>query len=159
MLDEEQDVQAAQEHGVDVEEVGREDRLRLSVQERPPGLPRPGGRRVDAGVLEDLPHRRRGQPVPKAGQLAVDAPVPPARVLPCHLQHQRPHGGGGARPPGSAARIAPVGPRRLRGLDLALEHGDLVPQDEDLGILGAVGASDQGKPAEHAQDRQVGESQ
>jgi len=42
---------------------------------------------------------------------------------------------------------------------LALEHGDLVPQDEDLGILGAVGASDQGKPAEHAQDRQVGESQ
>jgi hypothetical protein len=39
VLDEEQHVQAAQQHGVDVEEVGGEDRLGPGVQERPPGLP------------------------------------------------------------------------------------------------------------------------
>ena len=44
VLDEEQHVQAAQEHGIDVEEVGRQDRLRLGFQERPPGLPGLPGR-------------------------------------------------------------------------------------------------------------------
>jgi hypothetical protein len=52
----------------------------------------------------------------------------------------------------------PVGPRQPQGLDLTLEHGDLVPQDQDLGVLGTVGAGEQGKPAEHAQHRQVGKS-
>jgi hypothetical protein len=57
MLDEEQHVQAAQEHRVDMEEVRRQDRLRLRIQERTPCLPGPSGRGVDARVLEDLPHR------------------------------------------------------------------------------------------------------
>ena len=109
----------------------------------------------------------------------------PARVVPGHLQHQRPHGRDGPGSPGSAPRISPalpdqagmaaqqrargddqvqlaeggrgaaagparpgspVGPRQLRGLDLALENGDLVAQDEDLSVLGAVGAGEQGKP-------------
>jgi hypothetical protein len=34
-----------------------------------------------------------------------------------------------------------------------------MPQDQDLSVLGTVGAREQGKPAEHAQHRQVGESQ
>jgi hypothetical protein len=34
-----------------------------------------------------------------------------------------------------------------------LEHDDLVAQDEDLGLLGAVGAGQQDKPAEHAEHR------
>jgi hypothetical protein len=38
-----------------------------------------------------------------------------------------------------------------------LEHGDLVTQDEDLGVLGTVVAGEQGEPAEHAEHRQVGE--
>ena len=42
--------------------------------------------------------------------------------------------------------------------DLALEHGDLVAQEEDLGILGAVGAGEQGKPAEHAEHCQISQS-
>jgi hypothetical protein len=42
--------------------------------------------------------------------------------------------------------------------DLALEHGDLVPQDENLGVLGLAGPGDQGEPAEHAQYSLVGES-
>jgi hypothetical protein len=32
-------------------------------------------------------------------------------------------------------------------------------QDEDLGVLGTVRPGEQGKPAEHAQHRQVRESQ
>jgi hypothetical protein len=36
VLDEEQHIQAAQEHGMDVEQVRREDRLRLGFQECPP---------------------------------------------------------------------------------------------------------------------------
>jgi hypothetical protein len=52
----------------------------------------------------------------------------------------------------------PVGPGQLRGLDLALEHGDLVTQDQYLGVLGLIGAGEQGQPAEHAQHRQIGES-
>jgi hypothetical protein len=43
MLDEEQHVQAAQEHGVDVEEVRGEDRRGLGGQERLPGLSGPSG--------------------------------------------------------------------------------------------------------------------
>jgi len=41
VLDEEQHTQAAQEHGIDVEEVHGEDRLGLPGQERPPGLGKP----------------------------------------------------------------------------------------------------------------------
>jgi len=51
-----------------------------------------------------------------------------------------------------------VSPGQSRGFDLALEHGDLMAQDQDLGVLGAVGAGEQGKPAEHAEHHQVCES-
>ena len=61
MLNEEQHVQAAQEHRVDVEEVRGEDRLRLGFQERPPGLPGPSGCRVDVRLLEDLPRLCRAK--------------------------------------------------------------------------------------------------
>jgi len=42
-LDHEEHVQAAQEHGIDVEEVGGEGHRSLPGQERPPGLPGPPG--------------------------------------------------------------------------------------------------------------------
>jgi hypothetical protein len=61
MLNEEQHVQAAQEHRVDVEEARGEDRLRLGLQERPPGLPGPSGCRVDVRLLEDLPRLCRAK--------------------------------------------------------------------------------------------------
>jgi hypothetical protein len=60
--------------------------------------------------------------------------------------------------PGQRGQDRPVGPGQPRGLDLALEHGDLVPQDQDLRVLGAVGPGEQSNPAEHAQHHQVGES-
>jgi len=60
--------------------------------------------------------------------------------------------------PGQPSQDRPVSPGQPRCSSMTLENGDLVAQDEDLGILGAVGAGEQGKPAEHAQYRQIGES-
>ena len=60
--------------------------------------------------------------------------------------------------PGQCSKHRPVGPRQPRGLDLPLEDGDLVAQNQDLGILGPIGPGEQGEPAEHAQHRKVGES-
>jgi hypothetical protein len=118
VLNEEQHVQVAQEHGIDMEEVHGEDRLRLSLKKCPPGLPGSSGRRVDGWrpeseteprswtppvdvrIFEDLPHRRRASLYPS---------------------------------PASS-------------------------QDEDLGVLGAVGARQQGKPAEHAERHKISES-
>ena len=60
--------------------------------------------------------------------------------------------------PGQRGQDRPVGPGQPRSLDLALENGDLVPQDQDLGVLGVIGPGEQGEPAEHAEHRRVGES-
>jgi hypothetical protein len=48
VLDDEEDVEAAQEDGVDVGEVDREDRVGLRGQELSPGRAGPSGRRIDA---------------------------------------------------------------------------------------------------------------
>jgi hypothetical protein len=108
VLDKEQHVQAAQEYGVDVEEVRGQDRLCLGSQESPPSLTGSLRRRVDARVLEDLPHRRRRQLVAQTGQFAMDAPVAPARVVPRHLQHQRTDRLRRTRPSRSVAWIRPA---------------------------------------------------
>jgi hypothetical protein len=44
--------------------------------------------------------------------------------------------------PGQGGQDRAVCPGQPRGLDLPLEHGNLVPQDEDLDVLGAVGTSE-----------------
>jgi hypothetical protein len=82
VLDDEQDMHPAQQHGVDVEEVRRQDRRGLRLQERRPGEPGPRRGGVDARVLEDPPDcRGRGRElIAQAGQLAVDAPVAPGRL-------------------------------------------------------------------------------
>jgi len=197
VLDEEQHVQAAQEHGTGVEEVRGQDGLSLAGQERPPGLPGSPGCGAGACVVEDLPYGRWRDRVSQAGQLAVDTPVAPGRIVPCHLQCQRAYGLRPGRPPRSAARAGPapldqigvpvqqrrrgdnprqltepagrqqpgqrghnrpVSPRQPRRPRLALEHGELVAQDADLGVFGAVGAGEQGKPAKRAEHRQISQS-
>jgi hypothetical protein len=52
---------------------------------------------------------------------------------------------GAGQQPGQRGQHRPVGPQQPRVLDLALEHGQLMAQDEDFGVLGAVGAGEQGK--------------
>jgi hypothetical protein len=41
--------------------------------------------------------------------------------------------------PGQRGQDRPVGPKKAPVLDLPLEHGDLMTQ-EDLGVLGTIGA-------------------
>jgi len=55
VLDHDEDVEAAQEDGVDVGEVDREDRMGLRGQELSPGRPGPSGRGIEPSVLKDLP--------------------------------------------------------------------------------------------------------
>ena len=48
--------------------------------------------------LKDLPHGGGGDLDAEDEEFAVDAPVAPARVLPCQAQHQQADGADGARP-------------------------------------------------------------
>ena len=75
VLDHEQDVEAAQEDGVDVGEVDGEDRVSLGGQELAPARSGPLGCGVDARGLQDLPYGGGGHLVAEAGQLAVYASV------------------------------------------------------------------------------------
>jgi hypothetical protein len=61
--------------------------------------------------------------------------------------------------PGQRGQDRPVSRRQPRCPSFALEHGELVAQEEDLGVLGAIQPGEQSKPAEDAEHRHVGESQ
>jgi hypothetical protein len=41
--------------------------------------------------------------------------------------------------PGKRGQRRPVRPGQSGGVDLPLEHGDLMAQDQDLGVLGSIG--------------------
>src|SRR6266511_3748959 len=81
-LDEEQDVEPPEEDGVDCEEVALEDARRLLTKELRPTRLKPPGRRFDPRLAQDRPHCARRDLDAEPDQLALDAPVPPARVLP-----------------------------------------------------------------------------
>ena len=57
VLDRDEDVEAAEEDGVDVGEVDREDGLGLGGQELSPGRPSSSGRGIESCFLQDLPDR------------------------------------------------------------------------------------------------------
>src|ERR1017187_2611739 len=59
-------------------------------------------RRVDPGVLEDLPDRGRRHGDAQSRELAVDPPASPGLVLPGEPQHCRPHLAVRGWPPGPA---------------------------------------------------------
>jgi hypothetical protein len=132
--------------------------------------------RIDAGVVEDLPYRRRRQRVAEAAEFAVDAPVSPGRVVARHFQRQIADNSLGRRAstttgvapaalddggmpaqqgarrddeaklatvpvgeePGQCGEDRAVGPGWPGYFDTALQHGDLVAQDQDLGVFGHV---------------------
>lgn len=60
--------------------------------------------------------------------------------------------------PSEGGQHGAIGPRQPGGLDLLLEHSDLMAQDHDLRVLGTVGPREQGKPAEHPKYSEVGDS-
>lgn len=45
----------------------------------------------------------------------------------------------------------PADPRQPRDLDLALEHGHPMAQDQDFRVLGAAGPGEQSEPAERTE--------
>ena len=60
--------------------------------------------------------------------------------------------------PGQRGQDRAISPGQPGSLDVALEYRDLVAQDEDLDVLGAVGAGEQNEPAGHPEDRQIRDS-
>ena len=80
-LDEEEDVQPFEEHGVDGEEVGLEDARRVLAEKLRPGRLQPARRGFDPGLLQDPPHGARREFDAEPDQLALDSAVPPARIL------------------------------------------------------------------------------
>jgi hypothetical protein len=88
VFDHDEDVEAAQEHGVDVGEVDRKDRAGLRAEELLPGRSGPSRCRIQPGALEDRPDGRGGHGVTKADQLALYSSVAPPRIFAGHPQHQ-----------------------------------------------------------------------
>jgi hypothetical protein len=74
VLDDDQGVEAPQQHGVHVDEIDRKDPAGLRGQELPPGRPRPAGRGIDPGGMPDLPHRGGRDGVAELDELALDPP-------------------------------------------------------------------------------------
>ena len=101
MLDDDQGVEAPQQHGVHVDEVDRENAAGLRGQELLPGRARAAGRGVDPGVVQDLPHRGGGDRVAEPDEFALHAPVPPRRILRRHADHELADRGCRGRPPGT----------------------------------------------------------
>jgi len=77
VFEEGQCVEACAEHGVEVQEVRRDDALGLGSEELTPGRAGAAWCWVDARVVQDLPDRRRGDSVAKPYQFTVDAAVSP----------------------------------------------------------------------------------
>lgn len=83
-------VQTLAEHGVDVEEVRRDDALRPRGQKLPPGRTASPQCRIDARAVQYLPDRRGAQAMTKPSQLAMDPPMSPLRILSGKPEHERP---------------------------------------------------------------------
>jgi hypothetical protein len=60
--------------------------------------------------------------------------------------------------PGQRRQDRPLSPGQPRCPYLALEYNDLVTEDKDLNVLGAIGPGEQAEPAEYPDHRQIGES-
>jgi hypothetical protein len=99
VLDDDQDVEAAQEDGVDVGEADRKDRVSLRRQELPPGRAGPPGSGVDAGGRENLPDRGGRYSVAESDELRGCVGSPSWGSL------------------GPSCRSAPEGPWLAKGVD------------------------------------------
>ena len=100
VLDEHQDVQSLQLHGVHLEEVDGENPGGLGTQELPPGRACAAGSRLDARVAQDLPDRGLRDRHAEFGYLAVDPAVSPQRILLRQPDDDAGDAGYRRRPPG-----------------------------------------------------------
>ena len=60
--------------------------------------------------------------------------------------------------PGQGGEQRTVSPVQLRAGDLTTKHRDLVPEDQDLRVLGSVTARQEHHPAEHPDHEEVNET-
>ena len=81
MLDEHQDMQSPEEHGVHVQEIDCDDPGSLGVQELAPARTRAARCRIDAGRRQDLPHGGGRDCYAELCKFAVDPVVSPQRIL------------------------------------------------------------------------------
>ncbi|WP_443216895.1 hypothetical protein [Saccharothrix sp. ALI-22-I] len=87
VFEERQRVEPLAEHGVEVEEVRRDDALGLDGEELPPRRTGAAWCRVDARSAQNLPDRRGSDAVAEPGWFALDSSVTPTRVLLGKPQH------------------------------------------------------------------------
>jgi hypothetical protein len=78
VLDHDQGIDTAEQHGVHVDEVGGNDAAGLRGQELLPRRAGAAGRGADPGIVQDLPHRGGCDRVAEPDQLALHPPVPHA---------------------------------------------------------------------------------
>src|SRR6266542_2361140 len=112
-LDEEQDIEAPQEDRVDGEKVARQDARRLPTKKLAPARLEPPRGRLDPRLFQDRPDRARRQLDSEPAQLALDPPVPPARVLAREPHHTLTHLGCSRRASGTPVRIRPAARNQL----------------------------------------------
>jgi len=77
VLDDEERVQPVQADRVEMEQVARDDRLGLRVEELRPGRPGSPRRWVDARRVKDFSHGGGADLVAASDEFAVHAPIPP----------------------------------------------------------------------------------
>jgi len=132
-LKKEEHMQRLEEQRLDGEAVARQHGVAMPGQELPPGAGAPAAqrRRRDVAALEDIADRRAADGVAELGQLALEPPVAPARVLTRQPQEQRLHCG---IQPRTAADLAPsVGPFPAHELAMPAQHGRWLDQEHRTG--------------------------
>ncbi len=105
-VDEEQQVEAPQGHGVDGGEITCDGGLR--AQELRPGHRGPLGCGVDVGVLQNQPDCRSRDRVAQASEFAVDAAVAPGRVVAGEAKDELAELGGAGLSSGWPGWLGPV---------------------------------------------------
>ena len=102
VLDDDQGVEAPQEHGVHVDEVDGEDAAGLGGQELLPGRARAARRGVNPGGVQDLPDRGGRDRVAELDEFALHAAMSPGRIVRRDADHELPDRCCRRRPTGTA---------------------------------------------------------
>src|SRR5271165_4899726 len=122
VLDHREHVQPRPGQGDRLEEVTGQQALGLGTQEIGPRGGTALGRRVDPGVVQDLPDGGSGDLYPEHQQLAVYPAIPPPGILADQPQHQDADRAHGARPTGVPGP-GPAGVSARDHIAVPAEHG------------------------------------
>src|SRR6266508_3125494 len=112
-LDEEQDVERLQEHGLDGEEVTSQHAPRLCSEELGPGGTDPPRCGPETGATQGPSDGARSDLDPELAQLALDPHAPPPWVLPAQTEDEIDRLGIEGRPAGALPRMRPLPPDQL----------------------------------------------